>query len=243
MRRLTKPAALLLGLTLWASGAAETVYVTDKLILGVYGNSDGSGQQIRIVRSGAALEVLERVGRYAKVRTEEGEEGWVKTQYLVTQPPAVLRIKELEDELEALRQTSAEPAALRARNVELEQRLEKQAAGLDTAGQQIRTLQQELELARDALAIAQAEAAAAEQRAQAAAAAVPEPPPPVAEPSPSTPAEGSSMAASLELTGQRIDFYAQLALGGLVLLLLGMFIGYKALDWYIRRQHGGFRVW
>ncbi len=245
MCRLSTLAALLLGLTLWTSGAAETQYVTDKLILGVYGTSDGSGEQTRIVRSGAELEVIERAGRYAKIRTEEGDEGWVKSQYLVSDPPAVLRIQELEDELEALRQSSAEPAALRARNLELEERLEKQAARLETAGQRANTLQQELDLARDALAVARAETEAAEQRAQAAAAVVPDTPAPSTEVTPAAPAgtEGSSMAASLDLSGKRVNFYAQLALGGLALLLLGMFIGYRALDWYIRRQHGGFRVW
>ena len=102
MRRIGKATALLFTLlVVWSSSQAETMYVTDKLILGVYDNSEGSGQQIRIVRSGAQLEVTERVGRYAKVVTDTGEEGWVKSQYLVSNAPAVLRINELEAQLQA----------------------------------------------------------------------------------------------------------------------------------------------
>jgi SH3 domain protein len=110
MRRTETATALLFALlAVCSSSQAETMYVTDKLILGVYANSEGSGQQIRIVRSGAQLEVMERVGRYAKVLTEEGEEGWVKSQYLVSQAPAVLRVEDLEAQLQVLRENSDEP--------------------------------------------------------------------------------------------------------------------------------------
>ena len=229
MCRIRKATALLFTLlAVWSSSQAETMYVTDKLILGVYNNSEGSGQQIRIVRSGAELEVLERVGRYAKVVTDTGEEGWVKSQYLVSQAPAVLRISELEAQLQALRENSDEPAVLRARNLDLESRVAEQAERLQTVDQRGKTLQQELDLARDAVAVAEQAAA-------------PPAPPPEPTVQPVQPQDETSRP--IDRTGQRINFFAQLSLVGLALLLLGIFLGYKALDLHIRRQHGGYRVW
>ncbi|MDH3713344.1 MAG: TIGR04211 family SH3 domain-containing protein [Gammaproteobacteria bacterium] len=240
--------ALLLALfAVCSSSRAETLYVTDKLILGVYANSEGSGEQIRIVRSGAQLEVTERVGRYSKVITEEGDEGWVKSQYLVSEPPAILRVDELEAQLQTLRENGDEPVVLRARNLELENRLSEQTARLQTLDQQSKTLQQELVLARDAVAVAQAQAEAAEQRAVAAERTTPPettPPPPVPPPEPVVQQPQLVHAATqADGTGRRINFFAQLSLVGLGLLLVGMFLGYKALDLHIRRQHGGYRVW
>lgn len=244
MRRIWKTPALLVALlAVCSSSMAETMYVTDKLILGVYGNSDGSGEQLRIVRSGAKLEILERIGRYARILTEDGDEGWVKTQYLVSEPPAVLRVGELEARLEALNSMDEEdPEALRARNLELENQLSQQAEQLQTAQQAGKALQQELDLARDAVAVAEAQAAAAEQRAQKAEQEVKRQEPPPPPPPPPEPVVKQSVNP-FDLTGGRINFVTQLSVLALALLLLGMFIGYKALDLYIRRQHGGFRIW
>jgi hypothetical protein len=108
-------------------------------------------------------------------------------------------------------------------------------------------LQQELVLARDAVAVAQAQVKAAEQRvADAEHRAAPEPP--VREPSPPPEPvvqqpQTEPAATSKDEIGERINFLAQLSLVGLALLLLGVFLGYKALDIHIRRQHGGYRVW
>ena len=234
MRRIRKPTALLFALLVVCSGsAAETMYVTDKLILGVYDNSEGSGQQISVVRSGAKLDIMERVGRYARIATESGEEGWVKSQYLVSEPPAILLVEELEAQLRVLNDaTSEDPETLQARNLELENRVAEQAGQLQVAQQRSSALQQELDLARDAVAVAQAHAAAAEDRAEQAER---QPPPPAPSPHP--------VAAPIDKIGERLNFFAQLSLVGLALVLLGMFLGYKVLDLYIRRQHGGYRVW
>jgi SH3 domain protein len=53
--------------------------------------------------SGTALEVLERVPNYARVRTPSGQEGWVKSAYLVGEKPAQARIAETEAEIVRLR--------------------------------------------------------------------------------------------------------------------------------------------
>ena len=86
----------------------ETRYVTDTLRLRLYSEPDGASTTLRTLKSGDALTVLETRGRYARVRTEAGEEGWVKRTYLVKEPPAALRLAELQQQIEALQKQLAE---------------------------------------------------------------------------------------------------------------------------------------
>lgn len=85
------------------AATAETAYVTDSLRLGIHHESDTSGRAFDNLVSGTALEVLERIPNFARVRMPDGQEGWVKSAYLVEQKPAALRVAELESELAGLR--------------------------------------------------------------------------------------------------------------------------------------------
>jgi len=94
MRRITTLSVLLL-LTATAD-AQETAYVTDMLQLGMHRAEDTSDSPFRNLASGTALTVLERVASYARVRTADGEEGWVRSAFLVSEKPALLRVTEVE---------------------------------------------------------------------------------------------------------------------------------------------------
>jgi SH3 domain protein len=83
--------------------AAETTYVTDSLRLGIHRNSQTSDRPFDNLLSGTPLEVLERNASFARVRTPDGREGWVKAAFLVDEKPAALRVTELETELAGLR--------------------------------------------------------------------------------------------------------------------------------------------
>jgi SH3 domain protein len=83
--------------------SAEVAYVTDILRLGLHQAQDTSDRAFRTLVSGTELEVLARVPNYARVRTLEGQEGWVKAAYLVEDKPAQLRVSEVEAEIERLR--------------------------------------------------------------------------------------------------------------------------------------------
>jgi SH3 domain protein len=83
---------------------AETAYVTDILRLGLYASQDTSEQPIRMLVSGAELEVLQRVPNYAEVQTTDGRRGWVTSAYLVADKPAQLIVAETQAELEAVRE-------------------------------------------------------------------------------------------------------------------------------------------
>lgn len=86
-----------------AVAAAQTAYVTDSLRLGLHHESDTSGRAFDNLVSGTAIEILERVPNFARVRTPDGQEGWVKSAYLVEQKPAALRVAELEAQIASLR--------------------------------------------------------------------------------------------------------------------------------------------
>ena len=87
-------------------------WVTDQLQLGLHRNSDTSGSAFKVLVSGTEVTVLERNRFYARVRTADGEEGWVKAGYLLSNKPAAARVMEVEksnSELsEALEQTQTD---------------------------------------------------------------------------------------------------------------------------------------
>jgi SH3 domain protein len=82
---------------------AETAYVTDMLRLGIHNAADTSDRPFDNLVSGTELEVLERAPNYARVRTPGGQEGWVKSAYIVAEKPAQARIAEAEAEIGRLR--------------------------------------------------------------------------------------------------------------------------------------------
>ena len=49
------------------------------------------------------MRVLARKESWTRVRTSEGETGWIPAGYLETEPPPQLRLDQLENETEALR--------------------------------------------------------------------------------------------------------------------------------------------
>lgn len=104
---------LVLGVLLATPAAmAEILYVTDILRLGLHNQSDTSDQAFRFLISGDSLDVLERSPYYARVRTTDGDEGWVKLSYLVEEKPARTELTDLTNERDRL---SSELASLRTR--------------------------------------------------------------------------------------------------------------------------------
>ena len=96
-----------------------------------------SDTPFRTLVSGTELEILERNRFYAKVRTNTGEEGWVKAGYLVSAKPAAARAMELE-----------------ASNADITARLEKVLAQTSDVRQTIADLESELVKVKEEGAIA-----------------------------------------------------------------------------------------
>jgi SH3 domain protein len=81
----------LLGLCLMftTNGAnAEIRYVTDELQLSLFELINSKGKLLKRLNSGDKLELLEEEGFFAKVRTQDGIEGWTKAGFLIREKPA-----------------------------------------------------------------------------------------------------------------------------------------------------------
>jgi len=99
------PAPLLLLCALAAPAArAETLYVIEQLVVSVNSAPDSGGERIASVRSGDALEVLERSGDEVHVRTARGTEGWIRAGYLSADEPLRPRLAERTAEVARLKE-------------------------------------------------------------------------------------------------------------------------------------------
>jgi uncharacterized protein YgiM (DUF1202 family) len=108
-------AALALSLAA-ASAHAATAYVSDELILGVYAEQNNQGQRLATLHSGTSLETLSVEGEFTQVRLADGTTGWVKSSFLTSKEPAVVRVKQLQDELDRSHATTPGLAEAAARN-------------------------------------------------------------------------------------------------------------------------------
>jgi SH3 domain protein len=108
-------AALLFGV--WAgvpAAMAATLYISDQFTVPLRrGPSNGHKIVIAGLPSGMALEVLgeDKAAGYTNVRTPNGTEGWIETQYLTTEPAAkdrlvatTRRAEQLEAQLKSLKE-------------------------------------------------------------------------------------------------------------------------------------------
>jgi len=113
---------LLFGLLLPALiQAQESIYVSDHLVITVRAGKGSQFQIIKTLPSGEKLEILQETDEgYTFIRSEDGTEGWVRTQYLSKEPIAKVTLlatqaklkkiteqnKQLKTELTSLRQSS-----------------------------------------------------------------------------------------------------------------------------------------
>ena len=82
-----------IGLLLWTLmplASAQNAWVSDQFEVMLRTGPSTSNAIERMLRSGTALEVLERDDEngYTRVRTQAGTEGWVLTRYLMNEPSA-----------------------------------------------------------------------------------------------------------------------------------------------------------
>ena len=85
-----------------ASADDEIRYVSDVLIINLKTSVEAPFKVVTTLYSNDRLELLEIDGRFSKVRTEEGQEGWIASQYLTNKTPKTVIIEELRSQLEAV---------------------------------------------------------------------------------------------------------------------------------------------
>jgi SH3 domain protein len=127
---------------------AATMYVSDALTVPMRrGPSTGHRIIHAGLPAGTALEVVseDRAAGFTQVRTTNGTEGWVPTQYLTAEPiardrlaAATRRIQQLEAEIKSLRSNFQETRGARSSAESRNSELEKQTKQLQTELAEIR---------------------------------------------------------------------------------------------------------
>jgi SH3 domain protein len=108
---------------------AEQLYVADKLVLNVYAEANQDSNRVATIETGDAVEEIERVENFVRVRLADGREGWVGANYLNAEPPAIVRLKALQAERSESPAPSTDPPKQLTDEIA---RLKKQNASLTT---------------------------------------------------------------------------------------------------------------
>jgi hypothetical protein len=222
-----REALLLLPVLAAASAArAETLYVIEQLVVNVNSAPDASGERIATIKSGDAVEVLDRQGEQIRVHLANGTEGWIRKSYLSADEPLHVRVAERTAEVEKLEQDV--------------KRLEGELAAAKGG-------------ARSKPGAAQTNTGATTAAATASPVAQPAAPTPSAPAS--APTSSAEEPAAAEQTSHEPPYFMtppdspahpvwHWALGSFVVALgLGFALGWSMLDRRIRRKYGGLRIY
>ncbi len=93
------------------SAGAETLYVTDRILLGIHQVANEQAPVITSIASGAAVTVLTRTEEFVKIRTADGVEGWVIAKFLKKEKPAAAEVEALNIKLQQEQEISKKQAA------------------------------------------------------------------------------------------------------------------------------------
>lgn len=113
---------------LLSAASAETRYVSDTLVIDLREGPSSSARTLGHLRTGDSVEVLQEQGNFLKVRTREGQVGWVAAQYTATETPKAEVIAELQAEVRRLERELVQAAELRAKQADELARLRESSA-------------------------------------------------------------------------------------------------------------------
>jgi SH3 domain protein len=88
--------------------AAETLYVTDRILLGVHQEASETSPLIQTIPSGTPVTVVMRNDDFVEVRLADGTEGWVSAAYLKKEKPATVELDALHVAHKKLQDTNAD---------------------------------------------------------------------------------------------------------------------------------------
>jgi len=228
---------LLISLPLFV--CAETVYIDDKIKIGLHQDKDIDSPIIKLLPGGTALEVVKRDTPLTQVKEPGGTSGWIDNRYLVDAAPGraqLLQLQEkagkLEAELSALKGNKpTTPAAadtggdtekfavLLKENEELKQQLQSEQLKSGELQAQAAELRNQLSQAVNADSASGAEET---------------------ETVTATGDTETGVAGLFHFAGSLNWHY--LLIGIAVCLILGLIGGVVLMDWMSRRRHGGFRI-
>jgi hypothetical protein len=103
--------AVLVLLGIFSAAQAETVYVAERVHIGLRAEVVETSAVVKTVETGTPLEVVERFDRLVRVRDPQGTEGWIEARYLSPDPPARLQLARLQQDLAKNRAQAIEAQA------------------------------------------------------------------------------------------------------------------------------------
>ena len=134
--------------------SAESVYVKDSLRVGVRSEPSNSVSPIGVVVTGMQLEVLEYDGDFVKIRTDKGLEGWIKSTYVGQEKPAMLKLDEMQKELQRLKSQTGKRSELIETTEATNKELSEQVEDLKSSNNELRVaLSKEKAKTQDSIAI------------------------------------------------------------------------------------------
>ena len=86
---------------------ANTIYVTDSLQLKLRATASTDGDVVTTLHSGQKLSVLEQQSKFTRVKTLEGQIGWVQSWFLTDEPPATYIVNQVTKQKETLENSLA----------------------------------------------------------------------------------------------------------------------------------------
>lgn len=81
---------------------AKTEYVSDQLEIDLYQQPSINSPVIGKLSIGDSVEVVQEQGEFKRVTLENGDQGWLRTQYLGEEPPQTAKYDQLASEYETL---------------------------------------------------------------------------------------------------------------------------------------------
>ena len=72
------------------------LFVSDKLVINVYSEPEQAGSRMGTIETGDAVDELERGQGFVRIRLADGREGWVGSNYLTTDAPAAVQLRDLQ---------------------------------------------------------------------------------------------------------------------------------------------------
>lgn len=132
------------------STKAETLYVIDNLFVTLRAGQSAEHRVLKTLASGSQLELLDISGDYSHVRTENGIEGWILSQYLSEFPIARQQLKEARQKASTL---GKENSALKGKLEQLTAKDTKLSEAHDTLKREHKTQYTELERLRRVTAL------------------------------------------------------------------------------------------
>lgn len=103
--------AILMSLGFVSAAQAETVYVAERIRIGLRADMAETSPVVKTAETGAPLEVVERLEKLVRVRDPQGTEGWIEARYLTPDPPARSQLAKLQEDLAKSRAQATEAQA------------------------------------------------------------------------------------------------------------------------------------